>query len=797
MLRHLVEAARLHRRRPAFAVISALAIGLAIAINVTVFAALDAVRTPDVPVEDPASLVAPSFFSAVRSPSAPQRYAEALQSAPSIAAVTSFTWDGTRILAESNRNVRDVYALTVANNYFAVLRAKLEGGRPLSAGDATLGTGAVVISSVVAQSLFPGESAVGKTMKLGGKPVVVVGVVPRRAAYPEFADVWQPGIPSPLAGRFYLARLQPGALLSQARNESDAIRTRMDPPGTLPRNESRAELPPAFPPSKGLNAFHWALFAAAIAVLLVACFNVANLQFARGFERSNELAIRAAIGASRRQLLTHLLAEILVLAAIGSLVGFLLGAWGVKIFGSNIPILSARGLVEPQWSWRVFAATAHAILVSLCISGIVSGMTLTRIRFANALRAGPAAAIDRPEKRASAFLLIAQIALSLALCIHGSVLAKVAVKLEHLDIGFETAHLVTGQVALRTAPPGASETRAKYAAILSERLKSLPDVTGASAVIFSSLAADGAVTAEYAEGSRREFSMPRWVYRVVTADYFRTLGVRPTRGRDFHPGGEAVPVAIISQRAAREWWGSAEPIGRMVKLGGENSDARWVQVVGVVPDIRLSPSVEEEPPPLLVVSQLTDSTRVEKTGYVTLTFIARTGGSAANVAVAVRQMGEGSQEGTTMRTWASSWERARNIDSLKARQRFVAALFWTLAALAVVLALVGVYSLTTYTVSRRRLELGVRLALGASSRDLIAEQLRQANLVGMLGVAAGLLLASWSVALLDAFLLGLEPFDPVLFGGASLAVLLVVLLAALPSALRSGSVDPQEALRNT
>jgi putative ABC transport system permease protein len=798
MLKHLVDAVRLHRRRPAFAVVCVLAIGLAIAINVTVFAALDAVRTPDVPIDDPTSLVAPAFFSGVRSPSAPRLYAEGLMAAPSFAAVTSFTWDGTRILAESGRNVRDVYALSVADNYFSVLRARLDAGRPLGPGDADLGTSVAVISSVVEQTLFPGgESGVGKTIKLAGQPVRIVGVLSRRAAYPEFADVWQLGLPSPTAGTFYLARLHPGTVLSQARNESDAIRTRVDPPGTLPRNESRAEIPLAFPPSKGLNAFHWALLSAAVAVLLVACFNVANLQFARGFERANELAIRTAVGATQRQLLAHLLAEILVLGLMGGLLGLLLGAWGVKIFGSSIPILGARGLVEPQWTWRVFLGTALATFLSLFISGVVSGLTLTKLRFSNAFRSGASAAIDRQERRASSYLLAAQIGLSLALCVHSSLLAKVAIKLEHLDIGFETAHLVTGQVTLRTGPVSPSETRARYASVLADRLKGLPDVTSASAVILSSFATDDAITADYAEGSRREFPVPRWTYRVVTPDYFRTLGVRVLKGRDFHPGGENVPVAIINERAAREWWSGAEPIERMVKLGGESSNAEWVRVIGVVPDIRLSPSVEEEPPPLLMVSQTSYTKGVDRSGFVTLGFIARTSGSAANLAVAVRQMGEGSEAGPAGRTWASNWERARNIDTLKARQRFVTTLFWTFAGLAVILALVGVYSLTTYTVSRRRMELGVRLALGASPQDLIREQLRQANLVGMFGIALGLLFAYWSIELLDAFLLGLEPFDPIVFGVAAVLVLLVVLGAALPSALRSGSVDPQEALRST
>ena len=798
MLRHLVDALRLHRRRPAFAAICVLAIGLAIAINVTVFAALDAVRTPDVPVDDPNSLLAPAFFSSVRSAAAPRLFAEGLTAAPSFTEVTSFTWDGSRVLAEAGRNVRDVYAMSVAPNYFSVLRAKPDAGRLLGAGDADLAKSIVVISTIVAHTLFPGgESAVGKTIKLAGQPVTVVGVLPRRAAYPEFAEVWQLGIPSPTAGQFLLARLRPGTPLSQARNETDALRTRIDPPGTLPRNESRVELEQAFPRSKGLNAFHWALLCAAFAVLLVACFNVANLQFARGFERANELALRTAVGATQRQLLIHLLAEICVLGIMGGLLGLLLGAWGVKIFGSSIPILGARGLVEPQWTWRVFAATAFATTMSLAISGIVSGLTLTRIRFSNAFRSGPAASVGPQERRASFFLLATQIGLSLALCIHSAVLAKVAVKLEELDIGFETEHLVTGAVTLRTTPGLPAEPRAKYAAILADRVSALPNVATAAAVISTKLPADDGITVDHAGGARQEFMLSRWTYQVVTPAYFRTLGVRVIKGRDFHAGGEGVPVAIVNQRAAREWWSGEEPIDRMVKLGRENSSADWVRVVGVVPDIRLRPSLEDDPPPLVVIANTSDTARVGNSGYVTLSFVARSTASAASVAVAVRQMGEGSQAGTTRRTWASDWERARDLDTLKARQRFVTTLFWTFAGLAVVLALVGVYSLTTYTVFRCRTEFGVRLALGASPRDLIAGQIREANLVGMFGIAAGLLFAYWSIELLDVYLLGLEPFDPVVFAIAAALVLLAVLLAALPSAVRSGSVDPQEALRST
>lgn len=536
-----------------------------------------------------------------------------------------------------------------------------------------------------------------------------------------------------------------------------------------------------------LDPIHLAMSGAALAVLLIACANLASLMLARGVVKRRELALRLALGARRAALIRQLFAESALLSAAGGVVGVLLSVWAIDLLAHNMLRDDwYLGLAVPHPTWRVFAFAFLATAGTSLLAGLLPALRTSDVEVAEPLKDNTGTTTGKVRWRYSP-LVIGEVALGLVLLMGVALLTKAVTRVSGFDFGFPTAGLLSGGISYRRNP-GADATRAEMHRVLG-RIGSIEGVQAAAA--YFGVVPDDFLVISDAYNQAAGFLNSSGVL-VVSPAFLRTLGIPVSRGRDFLEGDGAGGAAIVDEDAARLLWGGSgnEAVGRTVKLGDLESEVPWIRVVGVARRARLSfafdPYYKPEPQVYVV------SDRYAERATRGFALAARVVGGEALMALRIqRQLQAASPPGVTayLGRWVERFETR-----LEAR-KYLVGVFGLFSVFALALASVGLYGVLAYTVGQRVREFAVRIALGAEPVRVLRLVLHDGAVMLLAGTAIGAFLAMWGARVLDDWL-----YDVFFTDAASLVVAEVVLLltgfaACLGPALRATRANPVEILR--
>ncbi|HJU64741.1 MAG TPA: ABC transporter permease, partial [Gemmatimonadaceae bacterium] len=639
------------------------------------------------------------------------------------------------------------------------------------------------------------RSIVGNDLTIDGVQHTVVGVMPPRFWVPGTSGQIWTALSLAGAGDDHgdrhlrvLARLAPGATLERARLEMDVIAERLARQYPATNTEWAVNMMPVPEMIIG-SQFQRAVFVLLGVVgfvLVIACANSANLQLARGGARRREIAVRAALGASRGRITTQLLTESVLVSVVAGVSGLALAYGSVallRVIGEEM----VPRLEEVRLDLPVLAFTALVSLGSGVLFGLLPALRVSRANIGEVLKAA-----GRGEGRGTvgqgmrATLVIAEVSLSLILLVGAGLLMRSFVRLQSVDVGFDPARLSVLNMQLpETSYPDSQRTAAFYAALL-EQVRRRPGVSHAAAVSRAPFAGPNSGNVFFPEGRAlgRE-QAPDADLRLITPGYLRTLGIRLIRGRDLAPSDDhrAPEAMLISETMARQYWPNEDPIGRRVRVGSE--DAPLVTIVGVVADVRYQSLETPEVRPMMYLSALARR--------------------PAAMALVVRTDGRDPSQGATVQRAVTTLDPAlpppvvQRMEELIGEEmstpRFALLLFAIFAAAAALLAAVGIYGVMSYLVRQRTHELGIRVALGAQPRALIASVVGRALRMAGAGVVIGLVGAWMLTRSMSSLLFEVSPTDPVTFATISVLLLSIAGIASLVPARRAARADPVRALR--
>jgi predicted permease len=794
-------AVRSLRRQPAFAPLAILTLTLGIGAATAMFSVVNGVLLRPLPVADEDRIVVMWGEQPARDfPHMPflhsmlEEYAEQNRAFEMLAGI-DYNGAWPRAMRDGEQTVT-LAGTWVTGDFFRVLGVVPALGRILLPEDDVPGAEpAMVVSHGFWKRYFGGDpSAIGHSFRWNDQSFTVVGVMPRGFEYPRGAEFWtalKPVEASLMETHLDLVgRLRPEITVEQARADLTDFLRRTD----AERPPMLQELRPVITPFSELivgevKSALLILTAAVLLVLLIACINVANLLFIRSATRVQELAIRRALGAGRgritRQLLTESGVLVLCAGALGVLIAFVAVRGLVLLAPPELPRLESVRL-DPA----VLAFAAGVTLVTGLLAGLAPAVWNGVRNPGTTLRGGArVGGGTRGLRRVRQGLVAGQIALALLVLVGAGLLLRSLANLQRVEMGFVGESLA---IATLSIPPDKMGDRQEHVAMVDaviERLRALPGVSAASTVTRPPFSGPGGWDAPYTgEGQSTESreANPVLNLELASADYFRTLGIAIVRGRAFDERDreDAAPVVIVSEGVARRTWPGEDPLGKQVKLGFLDSPMPWHTVVGVVGETRYRELVTPRPSIYFPVRQFG--------GPVPMSVGLRTDGDPATVIPAIRSaLREVDPDLQLVEVAPLSQLLAEPL----ARPRFSAALLAVFAAVALVLAAVGIYGVMAAFVRQRWHEIGVRMALGAGARDVRRLVLEQGLVLAVTGAGVGGLMAFAGTRLLSGMLFGVSPTDPLTFGAVVSVLLVVALSACYLPARRATRVDPVITLR--
>jgi putative ABC transport system permease protein len=690
----------------------------------------------------------------------------------------------------------------VSANLFELLGVSARLGRTFVPEDDKPGTHVVLLSHALWQRRFGSDPGViGRAVTLNGESYTVVGVMPPFVQLPGFENrndqLWVPiAFPAEEAterGNHFLeviARLKPGVTLKQAQVEMDTIAARLEQQYPTYNARRGAVVVPLHEQVVGeIKPALLILLGAVGFVLLIACANVANLLLARAAVRQKEIALRLALGASRSRLTRQFLTESVLLALFGAGLGLLLALAGIQVLKTFIPVTLAQ--VETiTIDGRVLIFTVFVALITGIAFGLVPAIQGSRFNLNDILKeSGRDSAGGSKGNRIRGLLVIAEVAVSFVLLIGAGLLINSFLHLRNLDPGFRSDHLLTMKVNLSEVKYPDRERRAAFFDEVMRRVRELPGVQSAAVAGNLPLTYNGDSMSISVEGvpDPPPDQQSDVIFRAIGPGYFATMGIPIVRGRDFtdQDNSDSKDVVIISEKTAQQFWPGQDPIGKRLKPGLSTSNSPWREVIGIVKDVRQNDFVASPK------RQMYFTYRQLK-NIAANALVVRTSIEPMSLAVPVRSA-----------IWSVDKDQTvADIDTMDhivakavARQRFSMLLLGLFAALALLLASIGIYGVMSYSVAQRTREIGIRIALGARRADVLQMTVKQAlKLVGvgmMIGLAAAFLLTR----VLASLLFGISATDPITFIGISVVLLAVAILASYVPALRATRVDPITALR--
>jgi putative ABC transport system permease protein len=786
-------AARSLRKQPGFTSVVVLSLALAIALNTTMYSVLDALVSPRVDIRRADDVYSIRLYGNNRGRVSIAEIDSAVRSGLSnieaVAWVDDISGYFKRPMEAGNR-FAEGSVKPVETNYFDLLGPKLVAGRTFIAADEFATPQPVVLSEQTVSALFPADvDPVGATVTISDTAFVVVGVLSRYSDFPSArSSAWIVGKPRARMAYARVIRLKPGVSPQDADRELVLIAQRIAiAAGEGPRDVAFRWFRPAAPQFHAAR-FHYGIGLSVIAVLLVACANLANMQLARGITRRRELALRTALGATRGRIIRHLLTESVLLAVAGLVLGLILTFWGAMALRASIPPAIGAYIVEPQLSWRVLVFALAATVTCVLIVGVAPAVRVSLVDPNEMLKAGAGTGATKHHRRQYGVLVAVEIALALGLLSGASVLVRSALWTSSV-MGFDPTPLVYASL-LNDPRPRVAEKRA-LSDVLQSPIARLRQIGGVAAVGASQGrgVANRAVTVSDSGRGVREIVAVNWGYSAVSPGYLRAMGLRVVRGRDFLEGERDEAAVIIDEMTAAALWPGSNPVGALIKFGDAASNEPFVRIVGVAGDeYRM-----RRPPQSMNVMRLgrvfylpgpRDSVTVNTGGQPWTSVVVRATGDAKTLPLSLRRAGA-----QGIRPMGEEFRRERQ------NRDFVAGMFSLFAALGLGLAAFGVYGVVAHSVAERRRELGVRIALGATSRDIVHAVLRDSVVIALLGIAFGLLGTKYGVRLLGVFALPDDVYNAPLFALAAAFLFAATAASALVPALRATRLDPTESLR--
>ena len=660
------------------------------------------------------------------------------------------------------------------------------------------GAPVILLSHGLWQRQYGGDpTIVGRSVRVNGVPTTVVGVMPKQFGYPEFAQMWAPmGASVTKSARDdrsidVVARLAPGVTVERARSDIASVGARIaaehpadfrgwTATATPILQELRADSGPPFLVLLGASAF----------VLLIACANLANLMLARASRREREVAVRVALGAGRGRLVRMLMAESMVVSFAGGALGVLLALWGVdavpRLIGTQVPFW-----VVFVVDWRVVTFAIVLSALTAVAFGLVPALRASHPDLVLALKDGAQNAtgsLRRGQLRSA--LVVAQIACALVLLAGAGLMMKTFLRTSDTsNLGYDPRNVLTTTV--HTLQPRYDDAAqiGTFAAAVEERVGSVPGVVATSVehseFLGTFVGTNSNVTVEGSSTPVPDNIVPRFS-KAVGVDYFRALRIPLRRGRVFEsndrPGGPG--VVVLNEAAAQALWPNVDPIGKRLKLGQPNDDRPWLTVVGVVGGTIGSPLGRRETGFLYVPF-------AQQPGRP-LTLLVRTAGPPLDLAPSVRaeihaaDPDAAADPPTTMEAALSAWIGPVG---------FFVKLLGGLATLAVALAALGIYGVVSYAVAQRTREIGIRMALGATSRGILRLVIGYGTVLTVVGLVVGIAGSMALTRVLQGLLFGTSATDPVVFGLVSILLAGISIAACYGPARRAVRVQPTEALR--
>jgi putative ABC transport system permease protein len=795
-----IYALRFMRKHRGFALLIVLCLALGIGANTAIFSIVDAVLLRPLPFKDPERLavlldahqgagtepeefnVSAANFLAWREQSRSFEHLEAMLPRP--------------FNVVSGGDPERLDGAAVTSGFFDLLGAKTVLGSFFPAEEDRPGAArSVVLSHGLWQRRFGGDPHIaGRVLRIDGRDYVVSGVLQRGFRFLQDADLWIPlGIdPNDLSPRHELvvvARLRPAATFESVRSEMATISSRLarERPDTNAgygvhvvglRENMVGDLRP----------YLLVLLAAVGFVLLIACANVGNLLLARASEQRNEIAIRAAFGASRGRLVRQTLTESVVLALAGGAVGVLFAMLAIQI----LPLLTpdyAPLLRDVRLDVRVLTFTFLLSMITGLLPGLLPAMKTSTPNLYRRLTSGGGRRSTEGVRgrRIQSWLVVSEVAVALLLLVGAGLMLKSFALINHVPLGFDRDNVLTMQISL----PEEKYADDKVAGFWGEVLRRASGVAGVKAVAATTaLPVDEfAVTTTFtvegrAPQAKDELLMAN--FRRVSPDYFKVMGIPKKSGRFFTDGddSQATPVAIISSEMARRLWPGQDPIGKRIQRTSEAAKNRWLTVAGVVGDVQDSALGAELGSTFYVP--------IAQGARPTMTLVAKTSVEPLTVAPAIRQQILSVDKDQPVAEIQTLDDR---VSGSLAKRRFNTFLLTLFAALGVTLAVVGIYAVLSYSVSQRSHEIGVRMALGAQGGDVVRLILKRGLVLATSGMLIGLAAAVLATRLLEGLLFNVKPTDPMVFLAIGGGLLLVALLASYLPARRASRYDPIVTLR--
>ncbi len=801
LLKDLRHGLRTLLRQPGFTVVAVITLALGIGANTAIFSLVNAVLLRALPFKDPEQIV--SIGKQAGAGGLPglagYEYLAWKEKSSSFADLAAYSDDNFNLIGQGEPE--RISCARVTASLFTTLGVQPIRGRTFLPEEDRPGQNRVaVVSEGFWQRRYGNsEALVGGPLQLNDKTYTVVGIMPSSFRFPGNFEIWLPLALDPIKetqGDFLslvevVGRLKPDAVAQQAQTELNLISQHASTELKDPPPVSALEIHPLHQQLVvGVRLTLLVLWGAVGLVMLLACANVANLMLSRTVSRQREMAIRAAVGARRWQLIRQLLVESLILGVVGGALGLMFAVWGVSAIASLVPegfASSVHNLNAIALDWRVFGFTLALSLLMALVFGIFPALSGSRPDLLKVLRESSARNLMSFGLRSMrGWLVVTELALALILLLGAGLLVRSFRQLTAIDLGFNHDNVLMARINLPRSVYRTDEQTAAFHRQLVERVKALPGVESTGTINHTPLSGFGVIVFTGIEGQPppdREKDLPIGV-GSVSPDYFRTLHIPLISGRvyDERDRADSPKVAVVNQAFAKRYFPAGDVLGKRVGFGCE--DGLCTTIVGVVGNVKQESITTDVAPEIYV-----PFSQMPMNG---MTLFVRTNSNPADFARTVRAEVLAIDKNQPVYDVKTLDQRV--IETIAA-SRSLMLLFSGFALLALVLASVGTYGIVSYAVSQRTREIGIRMALGARAIDVLRLVLKNGMTLVVAGVAIGIGGALALTRFLTTMLFGVTPTDTLTFVVVSLALAAVALIACLVPARRATKVDPLEALR--
>jgi len=803
--------ARMLLKSPGFTVVAVLTLALGIGANTAIFSVVNFVLLRPLEYANPDQLVMVWERNTKKGwNESPTSFADFVDFRDNAKSVELVAFTDTNFNLTGGDQPERVAGLRVSANLFSLLGVNPARGRWFAPGEDKPGAGHVLILSYgLWQRSFGGNSnLVNQTVQLNGQSYTVVGVMPPTFKFPPAfsatttseelisnADLWVPLTTDdvPLIRNIrnlkMIGRLKAGVAPQQAQAEINSIASRLarEYPDVNAGLES-VVIPLHEQIVGDVREALLILLGAVVLVLLIACANIANLLLSKATARHKEIAIRTALGANRGRLLRQLLTESTLLGLLGGVFGFLVAYAGSKTlvsFGS----FSIPQLTDFSFDMKVPLFALVVSLLTSLIFGLAPAIDASNPNLNEALKEGGRSSSGGATRaRLRNALVITEVALAVVLVTASGLMLRSFVRLQGTSSGLNPHNLITLELELPDVRYHAAQQQTLFQQQLLQRVGSLPGVQNAATVDNLPFSGNAFNTSFTIEGrpTGPTTETPRAYYRVISPDYFPAIGIELHKGNQFtdRDTAEQPGVAIVNETAAQRYWPGVDPLGKRIKRGRPESKNPWLTVIGIVSGSRQL-SLKEGSQPEIYVPYLQNP-------GLTFTLVARTASDPRSLTGALRKEVLSADREIPAVNIKLMEEL---ISNSVAKERFYVLLLAVFAALALILAAVGVYGVMSYSVTLRTRDIGIRMALGARPVDIFKHIVGQALLLGLIGLGVGIVLAITSTRVMSSLLYGINATDPLTLAITSLVLLAVALLASYLPARRATRVDPLVTLR--